>query len=225
MLKLIRNSNVNSNLKIKLKLNQIQNKLKILHGSFNEETVEQKLSVKYLEGEERILEIGGNIGRNSLVIASILKNQKNLVVLESDQKIAINLQENKELNSFEFIIEPSALSKRKLIQKGWNTYPSEILQEGFKWIDTITFDSLQKKYEINFDTLVVDCEGAFYYIMLDSPEILENIKLIIIENDFQTLQEKIFVDNILSKSNFNLVHAEAGGWGPCSRNFYEVWKK
>ena len=39
--------------------------------------------VRYLKGNERVLEIGGNIGRNSLVISSILgKNSENLVVLE-----------------------------------------------------------------------------------------------------------------------------------------------
>jgi hypothetical protein len=35
-----------------------------------------------------------------------------------------------------------------------------------------------------FDTLVLDCEGAFYYILQDTPEILEGIKLLIMENDY-----------------------------------------
>jgi len=58
------------------------------------------------------------------------------------------------------------------------------LLNGYKWVKTITYDDLKLKYKINFDTLVLDCEGAFYYILMDMPEILENIKLIIMENNY-----------------------------------------
>jgi len=58
------------------------------------------------------------------------------------------------------------------------------LLNGYKWVKTITYDDLKLKYKINFDTLVLDCEGAFYYILMDMPEILKNIKLIIMENNY-----------------------------------------
>jgi FkbM family methyltransferase len=74
----------------------------------------------YLTGNEKILEIGGNIGRNSLVIASIL-NTNNFVSLECDVTISQQLTENRDLNKFSFHIESAALSNRKLIQKGWDT--------------------------------------------------------------------------------------------------------
>lgn len=96
-----------------------------------------------------------------------------------------------------FHIEPAALSKRKLIQCGWDSKPSEILEEGYSWINTITFKQLRSKYNIKFDTLVLDCEGAFYYILLDMPEILDNIKLIIMENDYHVSEHKEYIDNVL----------------------------
>ena len=71
------------------------------------------------------------------------------------------------------------MSKKKLIQRGWETKPSDILEEGYKWVNILNFDELQNKYKIEFDTLILDCEGAFYFILKDSPEILNNIKLII----------------------------------------------
>lgn len=43
---------------------------------------------------------------------------------------------------------------------------------------------------MDFDALAVDCEGAFYYILLDMPEILEHVKLIIIENDYHDAEHK-----------------------------------
>lgn len=86
--------------------------------------------VRYLTGDEKVLEIGGNIGRNSLIIASILKNNDNFVTLECDVNIAKQLTENRNLNNFKFHIEQTALSNRKLIQQGWETFPSDTLKKG-----------------------------------------------------------------------------------------------
>jgi FkbM family methyltransferase len=210
------------------KILNIHKQLVIKHGNFQEELPQQLMSVRFLTGNEKVLEIGGNIGRNSLIIASILNNDNNLVILESDTYIANQLEENKNLNHFSFSIENAALSKRKLIQKNWETIQSHILQEGYIWVNTISFNDLQKKYNIKFDTLVLHCKGAFYYILMDMPEILNNIHLIIIENDYTDISQKKYIDNILIKNNFVKIYNEFGGWGPdtpCYNNFYETWKK
>ena len=205
----------------------IHSKLQIKYGNLNEELPEQKMAVRYLTGNEKVLEIGGNIGRNSLVIGQILKenNNTNFVTLESDPYIAKQLQENRDLNNYNFFIESSALSKRKLIQKGWDTIESDTLLEGYKLINTITLDELYAKYNIIFDTLVLDCEGAFYYILMDMPEILNNVNLIIMENDYFDITKKQYIDNVLIKNNFYRDYYQSGGWGPCYKNFFEVWKK
>jgi FkbM family methyltransferase len=205
------------------KTKTIQTNLQLNYGSFNDEMPEQKMSVRYLTGNEKVLEIGGNIGRNSLIISSIVGS--NLVTLESDVTIANQLRENRELNHLSFHIENSALSNRKLIQAGWDTIPSDTLQEGYNWVNTITYSELIKKYNITFDTLVLDCEGAFYYILMDMPEILNNIQLIIMENDYNDVSHKIYIDDILIKNNFTRDYVEGGGWGPCQHFFFEVWKK
>jgi FkbM family methyltransferase len=209
------------------KLTNIQSKLKIKYGSFNEELPEQKMVARYLNGHEKVLEIGGNIGRNTLIIASILErnNNNNFLTLESDVNIAKQLTENRDLNNFKFHIESSALSNRKLIQRGWDTIPSDTLQDGYTWVNTISLNELNTKYNIEFDTLILDCEGAFYYILMDMPEILNNINLIVMENDYYDISHKKYVDEILTENNFYVDYVEGGGWGPCSNNFFEVWKK
>jgi len=206
------------------KLNNIHRNLKIKYGTFRDELPEQKMAVSYLTGSERVLEIGGNIGRNSLIIASIVNNN-NFVSLETDVNIVKQLEENRNLNNFTFHIENSALSKRRLIQRGWDSKPSDVLEEGYFWVNTITFDQLKEKYNIPFDTLVLDCEGAFYYILMDMPEILNGINLIIMENDYTNINHKLFVDDTLKKNNFYNCYREAGGWGCCYSNFFEVWKR
>ena len=207
------------------KLKIIHSKLNINHGSFKNELPEQKMITRYLTGNEKVLEIGGNIGRASLVIASILENNNNFVSLECDVDIANKLTENRNLNNFKFHIENSALSNRKLIQLYWDTIPSDNLLDGYTWVKTITLNELKSKYNIDFDTLILDCEGAFYYILMDMPEILNNINLIIMENDYKDLSHKKYIDEILTKNNFNVNYIESGGWGPCYMNFFEVWKK
>jgi FkbM family methyltransferase len=209
------------------KLYNIQSSLKINYGTFFEEFPEQKMTVRYLNGNEKVLEIGGNIGRNSLVIGHILKenNNSNFVTMESDPDIANQLRENRDLNGLDFNIENSALSKRKLIQYEWQTIESDVLIDGHKAVKSITLDELYSKYNIIFDTLVLDCEGSFYYILIDFPEILNNINLIIMENDYYDISHKQYIDDILIKNNFYRDYVEGGGWGCCTDFFFEVWKK
>lgn len=209
------------------KLTELHNNLRLEFGSLKDEYPEQIMALSYLTGNEKVLEIGGNIGRNSLVISSILKtqNNNNFVSLESSKDIACQLIYNRELNDLNFHVEKSALSKRKLIQTGWETIESDILLDGYKSVNTITLDELYSKYNIIFDTLVLDCEGAFYYILMDMPEILNPVNLIIMENDYWDINKKNFVDEVLIKNGFYVDYKKHGGWGPCNKNFYEVWKK
>jgi FkbM family methyltransferase len=212
------------------KLNNIQKKLSLRYGTFAEELPEQKMAVRYLKGNESVLEIGGNIGRNSLIISSILSDSGRLVVLESDKRIYSQLKENRDTNGFHFHIEGSALSKRPLIQRGWTTIVSHTLLPGYTPVSTITYTDLMDKYKIPFDTLVLDCEGAFYYILQDMPEILNGINLIIMENDYVDGNHKNYIDDVLKKNNFYVDYTEAGGetfgcYCPCSNNFFEVWKR
>jgi FkbM family methyltransferase len=206
------------------KLEDIHSKLKLHFGTFQEEYPEQLLTSLFLTGNEKVLELGGNIGRNSLIIGSIVNNE-HFVTLECDKNISKQLLYNRDINNLSFSVEPSALSKRRLIQKGWETIVSEYDQDGYTQVSTLTLQELKNKYKIDFDTLILDCEGAFYYILQDTPEILNGINLIIMENDYHNLEHKLYVDEILKNNNFCIEVRQSGGWGPCTSCFYEVWKR
>ena len=210
-----------------LKLAELQYRISLNGGSFSDEYPEQLLAVKYINENSKVLEIGGNIGRNTLIISCILNDYKNLVTLESDPNTAKILQENLKINSFDSHVEASALSLVPLIQNHWNTVPmnDNVIPDGWKQVSTISYSDLVKKYNVVFDTLVVDCEGALYYILKDDISILNNINLVIIENDFSDISHKEFIDDIFKIHGLNRVYSESGGWGPCSNMFYEVWKK
>lgn len=216
----------------KEKLSEIHEKIKIDFGDFSEEYSEQMMAIKNLTGNEKVLEIGGNIGRNSLLISYLLnqKNNNQLVTLESGKTIYQKLLHNKRKNpQLDFFIENSALSSKPLKQNKWDTsfYDGGDLENDYEIVNTITFQELQEKYKIEFDTLVLDCEGAFYYILLDMPEILDNIKLIMIENDFKEEEQKKYFDETLLKRGFYNSYSEdlIIGPGNIRKNFFQVWKK
>lgn len=194
-------------------------------GSIRDEYPEQLMAMKYIKETDTVLEIGGNIGRNSCVIGSILNDDRRLVVLECGSLYAEQLEHNKINNYFNFHIEPSALSKVPLIQKEWNTYVSNDIPPGFTKVNTITFTEICDKYNLNFNVLVADCEGALYQILKDEPNLLENIETIIIENDFTEIEKKEYVHSVFLDKGFKLEYNKKGGWGPCYSCFFQVYKK
>ena len=224
--------NEESHAAIEKKLKEVHKTLKLVHGSMTQEFPEQGMAMRFLTGKEKVLEIGANVGRNSLMIQSILSNT-DFVTLESDAGIASQLQENRDANDMYFHIEASALSKRKLIQRGWDTIVSDKILPGYHAVKTITLEELRNKYKISFDTLVLDCEGAFYYILTDMPDILDNINLVIMENDYYKEAHKRFIDDMLTIHGLKRVYVQCGGW-ECRHfnkfpdtymNFFEVWQK
>jgi FkbM family methyltransferase len=211
------------------KLNELHQKLKLKYGNFMEEYPEQEMSALYIKPDNVVLEIGGNIGRNSCIIASLLNNSNNLVVFESDPDNASKLKENCDLNNLNFIIEDCAISKTELLQKDWLTKSKDLINDNelvnWKPIKTMSWLQIKNKYKITFDTLVADCEGALYYILKDEPYFLKTFKTIIIENDFNDIEHKRFVDGEFKRFGFNNVYTKSGGFEPCYNCFFEVWTK
>jgi len=211
---------------IYLKLYQMYQSLSIKYGSFNDKVPEQKMIVKFFTGNEKVLELGGNVGQKSLLIASLV-NQSHFVTLESNTFRASKLEENKLLNQLTFSIENAALSNQPLISQDFQTIPSAEVLEGYQPVTTISWEALTTKYSIEFDTLVLNCNGAFYYMLMETPTMLNNIKLIIMTNDY-TLEQKEYVNSILTQNDFYPVYVEVGGiqnGSCCLQTYYETWKK
>ena len=219
---IIDNNIIRVNEPYKQKLYKIHNELKF-EGNIKDELPEQLLSVQYINPNSKVLEIGSNIGRNSCVIAKLLKDSSNLTTVETIKKSIEILNKNRNQNNLKFKIIEGALSKQPLIQKGWRCQiqKDNIILPGFSKVKTFDYSYIKDKY----DTLIIDCEGAFYYILIDFPEILNNVKLIIIENDFIDIKHKNYVDDLLNKNGLKSIYHMPGGQGPCKNKFYEVFKK
>jgi len=221
----------------------IQNKLAILHnliilagGSLQDELPEQTMAIQYVFPQDRVLELGANIGRNTLVLANLLEKSENLVTFETDPKIAYYLRVNREINKKQFHIECAALSSRPLIQNGWQTEVwnnSSEIPSGFFKVNTITYNELRAKYaNISFNVLVLDCEGAFYHILQDMPEILTGIEKILMECDYTDFNQKVWISSQLIAAGFEKVYSQPckdpiglAKFPLCWTSFYEVWTR
>lgn len=196
--------------------------LKFSCGSLKEELTEQLLALKYIEADDVVLELGGNIGRNSCLIASLLSNSANLTVLEPDLFCFLILNRNRDDNKFLFRTINAALSKQPLYLSGTGTAQSTSTNVTERQISTVTLDELPD----NFTTLVADCEGALKQIIEDYPSFFSKFKKIIMENDYATIEDYRVVRTALESSNFTCVEVQSIPLNrPCMRNFYEVWTK
>lgn len=211
---------------------RIHDQLWFIGGRLTDEWPEQTMVVRFLNPRAKVLEIGANIGRNTLMIASLLADSANLVTMECDPAAVAMLRCNRAANDFNFRIEPSALSYRRLIQRGWTTIPSDEPRPGWRQVSTITFDELVAKYGIAFDTLVADCEGALFYILQDDPSMLDGISTVILEADYPNVEHKRNVEAVFARQGLSRIHSEplVVDWqhpfpDEVAASFFEVWSR
>ena len=203
-------------------------------AKLNMEIPEQLMAVKHITPDSVVLELGGSIGRNSCVINSILDTKTNHVVIEPSTKELSILQENRDSNNFGFFIENSAISNVPLYSLHWNTYPTQI--PGSIEVNTIGYNDVLEKYKLTFNTLVIDNEGHFVGMLTDFPTILDGIKLLIIEHDFNTEDDLCYFKKTMTQSGFTMkdMFLKTDRYGPgmnwcdglnTDPIFVSVWKK
>lgn len=207
-------------------LAELHARVTLCFGHKGEELPEQQLALQFIQPGDTVLELGGNIGRNSLTLAQILDDDTRLVVLESSPQYAWQLAVNRYLNGFRFHIESSALSATPLNQNGWVT--SADTATGTP-VNTVTLPELRARYGLKFTALVADCEGALYQILHDFPDLLDGIRTVVIENDFSTLEQKEYVDAAFRAAGLECALSLPGpSYAPahvrgCLDRFFEAW--
>ncbi len=213
-------------------IDAVHRQLTFIGGSLADEGPEQTMVLRYLDPAAKVLEIGSNIGRNTLMISAVLGDSADLVTMECSSDSVDLLWCNRDANGFRFAIEPAALSRRRLMQRGWVTKPGDELEAGCTWVPTITYPALRAKYPIAFDTLVADCEGALYYILLDDPAVLDGINTVILEADYCLAEHKYSVEAEFARRGLRRIHSEPldVDWAhhfpaEIADSFFEVWTK
>lgn len=207
--------------------------LRFSGGNLNDEWIEQHNTVEFLDPNASVLELGGGLGRNAMLISCVLNDETRFVTLECNVESAETLSLNRSVNGFRFHIEPAALSYRQLMYNASLalTVPGSDLLDGYEWVNTVTFEEIQSKYATEFDTLVADCEGALYYILQDNEFLLEKIGMIILESDYRLPGQKQWVEDVFARYGLKKVkswrlHPPSVDLPPeCIESFWEVWQR
>ena len=166
------------------------------------EVPERLAAYDNLDKNDVVLEIGGNIGGVSAVIATLLENPNNLVVTEPcksavEELIKLKTTIGKDFNIFNGILigKDQRINCTQPDNGGYSECKEVSNSETLTTLNK-TFYEIQDMYNLIFDTLVIDCEGCYESIFKDAIDFgwLNQIHKIIIEWDGEFM-EKLLIDN------------------------------
>ena len=215
-------------------LKNIHNKMTSFNGgSMQEEFMEQVMSCIaitdcYKTGD-RILEIGCNVGRNTLVL-SYLVGSENIVAIDASHEYVITCKQNLQNNNFSnYTVLPVAISNTPLKRGYWTTHEydrSQPLEQDYHNVNTITWTDFKKHYG-TFQILVADCEGALYKIIQENSDFLDTIHTIVVENDYETIEKKEAMDIFYITKGFVRIFNSPfeNSNVPNTCEFYSIWTK
>lgn len=186
------------------------------------------LSLKYLDVNRDVMDIGANVGFYSILFAKNLKKAKVLAVeptTNSQRRLHKNIQLNNVMDKI--IVFPGAASdyngmseikvldgKEEYSTLGQWKHPS-IKNENFvtQEIEVSTVDNLVDKYSLNPGFIKIDVEGLEYLVLRGSKNTLENMRPVILSeiSDFLLKQNGSSakeVINLMESSGYIVADAD-----------------
>ena len=163
------------------------NENNILIDKNKEEFIEQRQVKQYLNPNSVVLELGARYGTISCIINKIINNPKNQVSVEPDNRVIEALKNNMKNNNCNFHIIEGFISKKKLdlINKdNYYGYGTTSIKSNKTTIKSYTLEEIEELYNLNFDTLIADCEGFLEEFFDENPKMYKQLKCVIMEHDY-----------------------------------------
>lgn len=142
----------------------------------NIEHIEQELTSKYIKPHHKVLELGARYGSVSIITNKIVQDKKSHYVVEPDKEVWDCLASNMKINNCDFNIIKGIIGKNKYKLEG----------EGYAKTSVLDNNSDVKLYElpeIDFNALIVDCEGFLEIFYNENKSLFNKLELMIIECD------------------------------------------
>jgi hypothetical protein len=172
----------------------------------SEEIPERLAVVRHLNPQSKVLEIGANKGGVSATIASVLDDSKNLVSVEPIQSTCeglkdVGLKIGKPFRIFCGVLRGE--SAEYITCDGEKNSFATCVTSSKETTETInlTFKEIEELFSIQFDTVVIDCEGCYTHFLQDIVQ-NENIKQIQIEWDGEFKEEEILKNGFSLLANY-----------------------
>jgi len=180
----------------------------------NVENSEQDLARQYIKETDVVFELGARYGSVSCTINSKLSCKTNQVVVEPDERVWSALERNRLANNCEFHIVKGFVSSKKLgltAKDSWNGYGTTCIEDISSTIPSYTLEEISKKYNLQFNVLVADCEGFLEIFFNENPDFYDTLRLILFEADYtekcnygkirKALKNKGFIEELNGHQN------------------------
>lgn len=173
------------------------------------EKPEQDIAKKYIEKNDVVLELGARYGSVSCIINSKLSNKNNQVVVEPDNRVWKALEKNKKENNCDFNIVKGFIGNKKMdlinLNEYYGGYASTFIYNENTKIPSYTLEEVKKKYNLEFNVLIADCEGFMETFISENLYLLDNLRLIMFEKDNPKICNYDNVNKILLNNNFKCI--------------------
>lgn len=145
------------------------------------EVQEQHDANAFIKPDDKVLELGARYGGVSITINKILKNKKDHVAVEPEAKVWNALEKNRNSHYCEFQICKGAISNKplKMNEGGYNGFANFTSDAETNDIPLFKISD----FNIDFNVLVVDCEGALENFYNENKDFFNNLRLILYEKD------------------------------------------
>lgn len=207
----------------KQKLTELIEKKRDYIVDSKEEIYEQAMVANFLPEDSVVLELGGRTGTVSKVINKKLNNKNNHLVIEPNNSFKNHLESLS--RNFGFNLYMGIISDKPMWAEIWHhgkipklmNDTQEILRT-IEWTNDNMFPKktakhhelikinnykrltdLENEYNLKFDTIIADCEGALPYLFENNPQLYEQIKFIQCEWDsFKSKDNDSFREKLLN---------------------------
>lgn len=162
-----------------------------------------------IKSDDKVCIFGSNKCEYTLNVCQLLSCKSNCITLEPNKEVYNLLDENRLFTNSNYYLENKVLYYKKCIIYNDNILPSDILLDNYNWVENIDILSLHEKYNIEFDTIVIEYSNMLYHLCrewnnsLMNCNLLDNLKCIIVKNEFKYQSDKNYVEKILNEYNFN----------------------
>ena len=182
---------------------------------------EQIFANKYITEDCVVLELGARYGAVSCIINKKINNPSNQVSVEPDERVWAALEDNMLRSDCEFSIVKGMISRRPMGLHLAGSATTAFHTE-FSNIPYYTFEEIESKYGLKFDTLVADCEGFLEIFFDENPKLYDQLNLIIMEKDYPQKCNYAKLAEQFKKNGFVLLESKQYAKSPVS---LDVWKK
>lgn len=187
------------------------------------EVTEQELCVKYIKPHHKVLELGARYGTVSCIINKIIDDKTNHVAVEPDLFVIDALTKNRDANGCQFHIVDGVITHCNMRMQTFYHLNKECAYGNFTMpvnklyanVKNFTLDDIQRKYNIEFNCLVADCEGFLEQFFRENPDFVKQIDTAIIEYDGPARCDYDYVKKVLSD----------GGLTCIVDGFHSVWTR